>query len=353
VDDRARRLLVEEELDQDTPQESLFVLRHSFTALRSIIDQLLAEEGVTYQLYSDLGTLLLREIVLNRYFRPFRPLEFRLEYDRIKSAAVLDALTVLESEDRTLFTVAFLGVFRLLHYLAYVTAPDSERPTPKDRLLLALVRSEAMSLAGYLQTDLCVRASQKRYKAAGLRLARDIQRACQGADAPAAVNKSAAELLALFQGQLGTLYQALSPQGTASTAAELLSRVTLASRLRQDLWLYAEICSAAARALRESEADLPSILERVLRFNGHFQVVSYQLLRFGDYAPFDAFSQVLDQVAQGDHPRLAQARLGEQCKLFAQTVKTTFAAVSRRRDLRGQPFEVERARALLSRFWAP
>ncbi|HZX42707.1 MAG TPA: hypothetical protein VFE93_12780, partial [Myxococcaceae bacterium] len=156
VDDRARRALLDEELEEDTPQESLFLLRQSFESLRTVVDSLLKLETVSFRVFHELGNLVLRAILHNQYFRPFRPLEFCLEFDRVKSVPVLDALRKLGDPERRLFTTAFLGLFRLLHYLAYV------RPTPRGverraRVVLALVRSEALTLVGYLRTELAPR----------------------------------------------------------------------------------------------------------------------------------------------------------------------------------------------------
>jgi hypothetical protein len=121
ADDRARRELLEEELDQSTPSASLFVLRQSFESLRTVADHLLKlERGVGFAAFTDVGNLVLREVVLNQYFRPFRSLEFRIEYDRIKSVPLLEALCGLPEEERRLFTLAFLSLFRMLHYLSYV-----------------------------------------------------------------------------------------------------------------------------------------------------------------------------------------------------------------------------------------
>ena len=92
ADDRVRRAFIEEELDQETPQESLFVLREAFEALRNLIDHLLQLPVCSLSLFTDVGNLALREIVLNRYFRPFRPLEFRVEYDRLRSVRLLELL---------------------------------------------------------------------------------------------------------------------------------------------------------------------------------------------------------------------------------------------------------------------
>ena len=91
-DDRMRRSRIEGEQDQETPQESLFVLRQSFESLRNLIDHLLQLPVCGLSLFNDVGNLVLREIVLNRYFRPCRLNEFRLEYDRLRSVRLLSLL---------------------------------------------------------------------------------------------------------------------------------------------------------------------------------------------------------------------------------------------------------------------
>ena len=59
VDDRARRALLDEELEEDTPQESLFLLRQSFESLRTVMDSLLKLETVSraFSRFQDQGVL--------------------------------------------------------------------------------------------------------------------------------------------------------------------------------------------------------------------------------------------------------------------------------------------------------
>ena len=179
VDDRARRALLEEELEEDTPQESLFLLRQSFESLRTIVDSLLKLETVSFRVFHEVGNLALRAILQNQYFRPFRPLEFCIEFDRVKSVPILDALRRLSDPERRLFTTVFLGLFRLLHYLSFVrSAPRGvER---RSRVVLSLVRSEALTLVGYLRTELAARSGLRRHQGAALRVARDLARLAEG-----------------------------------------------------------------------------------------------------------------------------------------------------------------------------
>ncbi len=355
ADDRARRLLLEDSLDQDSPQESLFVLRQSFDSLRSIIDHLLKLEVCAFGVYSDVGNLLLREIVLNRYFRPFRPLEFRLEYDRIKSVRILESLGALDETVRRAFTTGFLGLFRLLHYLSYVATP-----APRSRVILALVRSEAMSLAAWLQGEFVGALPLKRQKAAAVRISRDLLKESQritrqvlggvdaGADAP---ERAAADFTALFRGQVIALLRIAEPSAAAAEFEELTSPVELSERLRTDLWAFSALAEAAARVFRKGGGRQATVaLGAMHAFLRHFQGVSYQLLRYADYEPFDRFAQLLAETARVPEGQAPRERLADDLHLFAQMAQTVFAHVSRRSALDGRRFDARAARALMSRF---
>ncbi|MHB8878574.1 MAG: hypothetical protein ACYC8T_33160, partial [Myxococcaceae bacterium] len=355
ADDRVRRELIESELDQDSPQESLFVLRQSFDALRTIVDHLLRLPICSYNLFCDVGNLALRDVVLNRYFRPFRPLEFRIEYDRIKSVPVLGALSALEEPERRLFTVAFLACFRILHYLSYVSTEAGASPERRCRVVLALARSEAITLAGYLTGELAPKATAKRHKGVALKAAREITResgrlakklAEDLDDEGAALLEAAVGLTALFRRQIETLATAIEPRLCGEALFDrLVSRSDCALRLRRDLWVLATLCKDAEAALRRPEPDgVEPTLAAVRRYLGYFYDVSYQLLRYGDYEAFDRFAAMVLEQGQAPAGPVARARLAEDCRMFSQVAETTFAAVNRRTDLAERRFEAAEAK---------
>lgn len=368
ADDRARRAILEEELDQDSPQESLFVLRQSFDALRTVMDQLLKLEVCGYALYSDIGSLLLREIVLNRFFRPFRPLEFRIEYDRIKSVRILEALATLPEQTRRLFTVPFLALFRLLHYLSYVGDGSDGPPAPRTRVILALVRSEAASLAVYLQQELATRAELRRHKAAGVRAARDILKEMQRVSRdvlarmeaePDAPLKAAVALTAVFRKQIAALFRAVEPNGIDHDAAvthavgfeSLVDPRAMSERLRLDLWGLANLCEAAGRVLeKRGDAPADTALSAVRAYIHYFHAVSYQLLRYGDFEPFDRFAALIGETESVPGGEAQRLRLAGDFRQFAQVAQTVFTQVSRRGDLVRSRFDVKEGKALLARF---
>lgn len=365
ADDRVRRAFLEQELDQETPQESLFVLREAFEALRNLIDHLLKLPACNLGLFTDVGNLALREIVLNRYFRPFRPLEFRIEYDRIRSVRVLDLLAAQSQDVRPAFATAFLALFRLLHYLSYVGQEGEESLPRRARVVLALVRSEAGSLVGFLRQEFATQAGPKRLKAAGLRVARDIAKETNRIarevlveleSAPDAPMKAAIAFTALFRSQVVALVEALEPGAASAEDAfqQLVSQEAAAQRLRKDLWVFGQLCRATETALRSE--DVPAAeaaLSAFKSFLGYFQDASYQLLRYSDYESFDRFTALLMELPWPPEGPGIRHRLAEDLRHFTPTLESTFTSVSRRVLLQGRTFDRKDAESLRDRFLAP
>ena len=364
ADDRARRELLEQELEQDTPQEALFVLRQAFESLRTIIDHLLKLEVSTYALFSEVGNLALREIVLNRFFRPFRSLEFRLEYDRIRSVPLLEALCALGEVPRRHFTVALLGAFRLLHYLSYA-GNASRAAQPRARVVLALVRSEALTLIGYLKDEAAPHLEKKRHRVGILKLARDLQRAVRsvseqlvgdlserGSEYGAAVGLTATLRLGIVA--LARVLD-IAPPEEGDDFSALVSTEEMAQRLRQDLWAFADLCRSAqgAFALDDDDGDAAMDALGYLReYVGYFQDVSYHLLRYGDFEAFDRFAERISALVLPPEKAGERARLAEECRLFTRAAEATFDHAARRSELLGQRFDRHAAERLRSRFRA-
>jgi len=313
---------------------------------------------VSYGVFHKVGNLVLRAILHNQYFRPFRPLEFCLEFDRVKSVPVLDALRRLGDPERRLFTTVFLGLFRLLHYLAYVRA-TSRGVERRARVVLALVRSEALTLVGYLRTELAPRASLRRHQGAALRASKDLSRLAdeigrrlrQEAEDPERlldIGASAAEQLRAQVVRLAAAVEARLPADQSFT--RLVSPVVLAQRLRNDLWVFAQLARAADEALQSGSEQAIPALDALGAFLSYFQDVSYQLLRYGDLAAFDQFAAILREAGAIPAGPMARARLAEECRAFAEAAEGCFVAVGRRSDVAGRRFDEAHARAVLGRF---
>jgi hypothetical protein len=365
ADDRQRRELFEDSIDQDTPQESLFLLRQSFESLRSILDHLLKLEVMGFNVYNDVGNLALRDIVLNRFFRPFKPLEFRIEYDRIKSVPILELLRTLTDDERRNCTVAFLGLFRLLHYLSYVNVPEEDEDEEerdvierRGRIILAIVRSETVSLASFLESELAAKSGLKRVQAAAIKSARELTRqseeilkqllANERSDGQA-VMKAAVALTATIRKNVVLLSRTIAkaPE-SAMTFESLVNPAFLSERLRNDLWLFTELSREVAKALTGEETDGDAALDKLRRFLLYFQDVSYQLLRYADYEPVDRFAAMLFEFDRAPVGPAGRARFAEDCRLFAQIAQTTFTQVNRRAVLSGRKFDLKAAKEQLA-----
>ena len=362
ADDRVRRELLEEELEQDTPQESLFVLRQALDSLRTVMEHLALLPGTSLTLFTEVGNLALREIVLSRFFRPFRPLEFRSEYDRIRSVRLLEVLATLGEPDRSLFSVALLGLFRLLHYLSYVGSASEASSPRRTRVLFLLVRSEAMSLASYLRGEVAVKAGQRPLKAMALRAARDLGQATErllrepGPRADATVLVEVAQgFTSVLREQLVTLADALGAGvGRGEGAYEqLVSPERMAERLREELWLLAHLCRGAETALRQDElARAEQHLEALRRYLPDFYDVGFQLLRYMDHEAFDRFSALLLELPWPPEGPGTRRRLAEDLRHFSNILERTFSSVSQRLQLRTLSFDRGRADARLAHYLA-
>ncbi len=361
VDDRARGQLLEQQLTQETPQESLFLIRSGLTALRGVIDGLLRLPQVSDQLFNDVGQVLVREIALNKYFRPFRPLEFRSEYDRIKSVRILEILGRLESSGepvRRAVSLAFLGLFRLLHYLRYVQ-PGAGEGARRAYLVMSLVRSEATALSGYLDRDLpaayAALAEASRKMAIEVRkevskvLRKHLATAAPGDADPVARAREALD--GLFKQWIVQLAQCLDPSMAGQELFDdYVSRRAQAKRLRADLFAFREISRRAEKLAGRGEIpELERAVVGLQRFVSYFRGVSYQLLRYGDYEPFDGFISILRDLDPG---RLRQPRVrrqvGDDCRAFQEVLSRVFAAVNRRDEIAKEPFDEAEAGAILA-----
>lgn len=352
VDERERRRLLEDELDQDTPEESLFILRQSFDALRVVADSLLELPLIPFATFQSIGDLALREIFLNQYFRPFRPLEFRIEYDRLNSVQVLEALQTESGVDRALLTSGFLALFRLLRYLEYASA--SGVTVRRARVILALVRSDAHALIGFLKEEVSASLTKKRQKAAALRIARDIaregERIFKGQVAGRPVTEAVEAFTELFRAQIVALAAALEPALSGCEFEEIQAPIDRAQRLRKDLWVLSALCRQVDARLRGEDSSAATHgLEALRAYLEFFQDVSYQLLR---YADFDAFDPLLLLVLEA--PTLAgpaqRARLADDVRQLGRLAEATFTTVSRRAHLKASTFNRADAEALLARF---
>jgi hypothetical protein len=397
-DDRARTRLVDETLAQDSPERSLFQLRHAMTNLLEVATGLTRLPRVPFRLFYALLGMAQREIAHNAYFNPLLALEFRPEFDRITNAQMLELMRSVPGEQaRRLVALTVLSLFRMLRYVALVenTAREPVPDAPKRAvgvvyLVLSVLRSDARALSGYLRRragslladgfdDDVFRVSAfelageyERLLARGHEL-RDIKATLEGLaanlrlemrraferdfpplepapsvdDLRAAVQRITANLRPALQNAVMFLGRSLGARLDArGVFDDDTARRVLSERLRRDVWMFAQIVRAFAVKARAAKTDGQerwaggSPLGFVREFMAYFRAMGYPLLRAADYPRVDAFLNAMTGVNEAD--LLDPARLDtalDEAEQFYAFLTALFDAIGRRDELGGAPFD--------------
>lgn len=393
-EDTSRTKLLHASMAQETPEASLFVLRHGFTNLIEVGSGLLRLTRLPFRLfYAHLSTAM-REIAQSEYFNPLSALEFRPEFDRIPSPAVLELIQGVPGEQaHRLVALTFLSLFRMLRYCrlldAFALDHTDRRVAGRAYLVLAVMRSDARALANYLrrragtllgesfERDLFrVPAAEitNRYEemlgeghrlvgvksalagvAANLRLEmrRTFEHDLPPADAPTPEHELRARLRGVTSNIRPALQNAILFLGR-SLGAKLeegrvfdddAARRATSERLRRDVWMFAQIARAFAIKARHADprADTWSTtanLSFVREFLGYFRAMGYPLLRVGDYGRVDAFTSAMDGIADADllDPARLEAAAAE-CEAFHLFLTDLFEGISRREEIAGASFD--------------
>ena len=390
-DDGARTRLLRGAAAQDTPEESLFQLRHALTNLVEVTSGVTRLPRVPFRLFYATLSIAHREVSQSQFFNPLAALEFRPEFDRITNVRVLDVMRQVPGEQaRKLVALTFLSLFRMLRYVALLESVVREpKPAGLIHLVLSVLRSDARALTDYLrkQTGQQLADSYERelfkipapqlaarYEemlaeahrlamikgtlngiAANVRL--ELRRAFEH-DLPAPdANVSSEQIRAVAVNVASNLRPALQNAvlvlGKALGAKldehgvfdDAAARRSLSVRLRRDVWMFAQIVrafGAKARAApsREDRWSGPSSLQFVREFLAYFNAMGYPLLRAADYPRFDAFLSALSALEETD--LLDPARLERavaEAETFFAFLSQLFEQISQREELKTVPFD--------------
>lgn len=394
-DDGARTRLARDAMTQDTPQGSLFVLRHGMTNLLELTSGVARLQRVPYRLFYALLGVAQREIVQSAFFNPLNALEFRPEFDRITNPQMLEVMRSVPSDHaRRLVALTFLSLFRMLRYLTLLDDVAREPDTSRRMrgiafLVLSVLRSDARALTGYLrkragpllaesyERDLFRESAEQmtvRYEsllAEGHRLLEvkatleglianvrlEMRRAFEhdfpspDAGTPsdelrAAIARTTTTLrpslqnAVLFLGK--SLGATLEERGVFDDAA---ARRSLSERLRRDVWMFAQIVRAfshKARTVRDHDDGWGGVspLQFTREFLAYFRAMGYPLLRASDYPRFDAFLGAMSSLEESD--LLDQHRLATavaEADHFHVFLLDLFASICRRDELASVPFD--------------
>ncbi len=391
-EDGARSRFVRAAASQEPPEDALLALRHGCTNLLEVVDALVKQERVGFRtFYATLG-LLQREVARNSFFNPIRALEFRPEFDRIRSPEVYALVQSVPGEEaHRLVALAILSMFRMLRYLSLAESMLDGREPARAFLVLAALRSDARALASHLRThagsmladgyereifSVSARALGHRYEsllaeghrlldvkgalegiAAKLRLElrRAFERELPGLDAlPTGVElrqrvRTTTEgLRPALQSTILFLCKALGSRlDVHFVFDELAAKRQVGERLRRDVWMFAQIVrgfAAKAAVIRTPErADRWSSIDSfrfVKEFLAYFRAMGYPLLRANDYPRFDAFIHAMTSLEEPDlldPTRLENAV--QEAEAFYGFLMDLFESIGRREELAGTPFD--------------
>jgi hypothetical protein len=394
-DDGARTRLVSENLQQGTPSESLFVMRHAMTNLLEVGSGISRLPRVPFRLFYAVLGVAQREVAQSTYFNPLSALEFRPEFDRITNQRILELTrSVTQEHARRLVALTFLSLFRMLRYLALLEATSRDLSEPRRMsgivyFVMSVLRSDARALTSHLrhhagpllaegyERDLFSVPSSNiahRYEALlaeGHRLL-DVKASLEGLAAnlrielrrafehefpapelsPSADDvrkgalttihtlKPALQNAILFLGK--ALGARLDATGVFDDAA---ARRNLSERLRRDVWMFAQIVRAfaqKARAVPEGEVRWSGVspLQFVREFLSYFKAMGYPLLRTADYPRIDAFVSAMTALEETDllQPSRLHRAIAEADQ-FQEFLVDLFEQIGRRDELSSVPFD--------------
>lgn len=390
-EDSARGRLIQEQLTQDTPEEALLLLRNAFGHFLDLSEGLLRLGRISNRIYSAYHSILVREVGRNTFFNPLMALEFRQEFDRIRSVEVLDALHDVESESaHRVCALSFLTLFRGLRYLQvidqYATEPAATR---RAYVILAALRSDLRTLTRYLSRR-AAEALADGFEGELLSLsapelvrgfeeltteARDLVRLRGCLEGLASTLRM--EIRRTFDHDLPVLdakigERELGPTMVIATAQQRASihhailtlcteirpgaslpelekdasaRRAASERLRREVWMFQRILKAFLAMSESSREDpdqwvSPASFQFVRDFLGHFRAIGYQLIRSHDYQRLDPFLRALDELRDVDLVEGARMRNAiDEGAAFSEFLGELFRSISNRAELQGVAFD--------------
>jgi hypothetical protein len=333
-----------------------------------------------------------REVDRSAFFNPLSALEFRPEFDRIKSAQVLDLIRSMPGvEAHRLVALTFLSLFRMLRYLALLDRMAGETSLRRQLagsayLVLSVLRSDARALSDHLRQragalladgferdlmrvpakELVARIPALRASghhligiksalegiAGSLRL--ELRRAFQhdlpepGANSGEfrkALAVTVENLRPALQNSILFLGKALGVSlEHGGVFDDHAARRETSERLRRDVWMFAQIVRAFSSKAQHSPTEdgwAPvQGFQYVREFLAYFRAMGYPLLRAADYPRIDLFMAAMTRLEDTD--LVDPARLEDaidECVAFHGFLTRLFEDISKRDELIGIDFD--------------
>ncbi|QQR90739.1 MAG: hypothetical protein IPJ88_03090 [Myxococcales bacterium] len=394
-DDGARNKLLHEQLEQHTPEEALFLLRHAFSGYLEMTDGMLRAGRVSHKAFHAVHQTITREIGRNIYFNPLIALEFRAEFDRIRHPRILDLLQEMESETaHKVVALTFLTLFRSLRYIGYLelyaSNPDA---IERSYVVLAVLRSDLRALSTFLGNSSALAVAEgferellslpalelKEFYddlsriGSTLLVLRDALGALSGMldleigrifeyEIPSLQKEMdlqerstklmlvSAQLRSLMYHAVRTVCSHLQPELEPLDLSQDDELRRIGSiRLRRDVWMLIQIIRAfvtKAEEVQMSEHAWEGFghFGFVQEFMQYFRSIGYQLMRMNDYQGLDPFLDSLKELSRSDLlDKHRLARTVDECKAFRDYLEGLFDSICKRADLKDSPFNKQEA----------
>lgn len=383
MSDYQRAKMIERTLLQRTPEESLYVLCHTFINFQEILQSIVRQTRKSFFLFYNLEQLISREISGNRHFNPFKAAGFAPHYDVIKSPRFVRlARSISDPVLKKHLSIVFLMMFKLLRYLSFINPETKDLETLRDTLIIfSLIHSEAMFLADLLEKELppVIRArsgvpqemrakllenmdalsyqtSVEFKKIFELELKdaahiKDVNQLRTG------ISRSRGLLSNIFQQSIVSMGQALDPELDGKEVfPDFVSRMEESLKLRRDVWLFHRVVENLENVIEVSQQKgetIPLIeaIKTLRNFIFYYQNISFQYVRSLDRDEFKRFFDVVDRfvVKDVEVPEKFES-FKKELHVFKMFLETTLANINNRAELRDLPFGREEGERILSQF---
>lgn len=384
IRDYARDKLIENNLRQETPKDSIFLLFNSFVNIQEILSGLSQLKKVPYTLYFNLGQLISREIYFNRYFNPFRMSAFSKLYDRITNSVLQSIVNSIKDEQiKKHFSVIILVFSRFIKYLKYINNNSDDIDLLKSSLpIFSLIHSESRSLLTYIENDIPKELkSVKKHEKSGqairqkfleflealsFQINMEIKKTFQQILKDAAEIHSAGQLRTVIENSKGVLNNFFQ-QSIVSIASlvkpdikgsdifpDFVSRQEQSLRLREDVWILYQLVNKLEGSLNAQNINQTIIKKEfnaLLEFIIYFKNLSYNLLRMGDLDDFNKFFGQIDEYSEDDLKNsLKIEEIKKLLHLFGIFLSTTLSHINNRQELKNIKVDEEHAMQIMREF---
>lgn len=384
IRDYTRDKLIENNLRQETPKDSIFLLFNAFVNFQEILSGLSQLKKVPYTLYFNLGQLVSREIYFNRYFNPFRLSAFSKLYDRITNTALQSIVNSIKDESvKKHFSIIILAFSRFIKYLKYIKDNSEDIEILKSSLpVFSLIHSESRSLRTYIENDIPkeLKPIKKHDKSSqtirhnfldfldtlSFQINMEIKKTFQQILRDAAeihsishlrtiIDNSKGVLNNFFQQSIVSIAHLIKPDIKGSDIfPDFVSRQEQSLRLREDVWILYQFVNNLNNSLNAQNINNVLIKKwfgTLLDFIIYFKNLSYNLLRMSDLDDFNKFFSQIEEYSEDDLENPSRIEeIKKLLHLFSIFLSTTLSHINNRQELKNLPVDEEHATQIMKEF---